>query len=825
MKERWILAIFLTLMLATLSVGVKAQEITEVTMLAEVGYGGTVLCGSTYPLEVEVTSQEALDGTLSVQVHSQTGMHDTFELPIHLEADETARFHIPVRPLMKQRTFEVTLAQNGREIARTLASVQREVKRDALVIGVLGGSRSLAEALLTRPLNEALNRSVDPDVVSLNENAFPQNQKEMDAFDVLVVDAFDIGTLDDERQALIRNWLTDGGLLIAGTGIDGMHSLSWLSHLTDVKAGGWSQASGALEAIMSATEIPATDETLTDVFTLNAPDSAKLAAVDGQCVLAVSRCGRGLVLTFGVSLSQTQICKMIDREALWQRLILSVDSEFYNNLLDSANSYSNGNRFSYQLNLKQYVSAGVSMAPAVLLLVVYVAAAGFGLYIILGRSDRRKLLWLALPLTSAVFVALIAGVSVTLCLGKPAAASFTVAEYDESGKVTAQEVVSLGYPQKDRVRITAQKDKPLERFGYDYYYGMDSEETTQERDRVVLGEHPAIEFPASAPWQLHSLTVGNTQVPEGSVTVRSWIEEDGLHAIVANETDAALEEAVLLTQLGYAELGEIGAGETVEAMLIKTQTHVIKENGHEQILPGMMLGSKNEMIRIISACVYPEEEADDAFARSSLSEAERLARGTLYEALQLASVSAARTSKRSVECVLFAKCDALEATPLMIDAEPVDRTAHTGAILARASFKNISETGHFYYPEGAFAVHSASLDESGVPAMGKELEERYSRVTDGQLFAFSIDGMKPEEIERLCIVSSEYNILLEMSIYDHGLGMWTKLEHGLMTELGRNQIERFVSEDGEMFLRYNLTQNASGYISLPQIIVEGSEKK
>ena len=825
MKWRWISTVFLTLMLAALSGSALAQAIADVAMLAEVGYGGTVLCGSTYPLEIEVTSQAELDAMLSVQVHNQIGMHDTFEMPIQLEAGETARFHIPVRPLIRQRTFEVTLTQNGTEIARTFASAEREVDRDALVIGMLGGDETLSEALRTKPFDEAINRSVDLDVVTLSTKAFPRNQKEMDAFDVLVVDAFDISAFGDEQQTLIEDWLSDGGLLIAGAGVNGTHSLSWLSQLTGVKAADATQVSGAFDAIAIAAQISATDETQSEILVLNAKDSAKLASVDGQCILAASSCGRGLALTFGVSLSQTRICQAFGREALWQRLLLTVDSQFYDDLLDGANSYSNGNRYSYQLNLKQYVSTGVSIAPVALLLIAYVAAAGFGLYAILGRADRRKLLWLALPLTSVAFVAVVAGMSFVLGLGKPAAASFTVAQYDEDGKVTAQEVVSLGYPQKDRVRITAQDDKPLERFGYDYYYGMDSEETTQERDRVVLGEHPSIEFPASAPWQLHSLTVGNTWAPEGSVTVRTWIEEDGLHAVVANDTDVPLESAVLLTQLGYAELGDIAAGEMVETLLSRTQEHVIGEDGREQILPGTMLGSSNTMIRVISACIYPEEETDDAFSRSSLSKDEALARGTLYEAMQLASVSSARTSKGKVACVLFAKSAALEATPLMLGTETIDRTAHIGAILARAAFENVSETGYFYYPEGTFAVHSASADESGVPVMGKQLEERYFRVTDGQIFAFFVEGIRPKEIERLCVVSSEYDILFEISAYDHRSGLWTTLDYDTLTELGKNQIERFVSEGGELFLRYDLTQDSGGYIALPQIIVEGSEKR
>ena len=826
MKGRWIWTVLLALMLAALSGGALAQEIMGVAMLAQVGYDGTVICGSTYPLEVEVTSQEELNGTLSVQVHNQTGMYDTLELPIQLEAGKTARFHIPVKPLMRQRTFEVTLTRNGMEIARTFASVESEVDRDALVIGMLGGDELLADALRTKPLDEVIDRSADLDVIALSAKAFPENRKELDAFDVLVVDAFDIGALDNKRQALIEDWLTDGGLLIAGAGGNGMHSLAWLSHLTDIKVESSFHGFGAVEAILGSAQIQTTSEVATDIFVLNAEDSSSLASVEGQCVLAISRCGRGLALTFGVPLSQTQICRAFGREALWQRLLLTVDSRFYSDLMDSVNSYSSGNRFSYQLNLKQYVGTGVSMAPAALLLIAYVAAAGFGLYMVFGKQDRRKLLWLALPLTSAAFVVAIAGMSSLLGMGKPAAASFTVAEYDENGKVAAQEIVSLGYPQKDRVRITAQHDKPLERFGYDYYYAMDSQEPAQERDRVVLGEHPSLEFPASAPWQLHSLIVGDTRAPEGIVTVRTWVEEDGLHAVIANNTDVPLESAVLLTQLGYTELGDIIAGETVETLLVRTQDHVIGEDSLEKILPGIMLGSKNEMIRIISACVYPEEQADDAFSRSGLSAAEALSRATLYETMQLASVSAGRTRKNGVACVLFAKSASLETTQLMQDTETIERTAHIGAILARASFESVSsETGHFYYPEDAFAVYSASVDESGVPVMGKALKERYLRVTDGQLFAFSIDSIHPRQIERLCIISNEYGIALEMEVYDHRSGRWTRLNDGTLMELERNQIERFVSESGELFLRYDLTQDSVGYIALPQIIVEGSEKR
>ena len=87
------------------------------------------------------------------------------------------------------------------------------------------------------------------------------------------------------------------------------------------------------------------------------------------------------------------------------------------------------------------------------------------------------------------------------------------------------------------------------------------------RDTCTLGDRPAIELRAAAPWKQRMLTltrdVANLM---GSVSVRAWMDADGLHAVVENNTDVALCDAVLISSLGYASLGDLAAG----TMVIRT---------------------------------------------------------------------------------------------------------------------------------------------------------------------------------------------------------------------------------------------------------------
>ena len=513
--------------------GVCAAEGT--VMLAEVGYGGTLLCGEWVPIEVEITSQSALSGMLSVKVYQESDRYDTVQTPVEVAAGETVRVHMPILPLVPQRRFDITLTADGQAPLRTNATAAREVDKGAIVVGVLGDpSGELEQALRVTSSRDPLKRGDQIDTVVLSAQVFPRDKREMAGFDVIVLDAVDVASLGSEQQALLENWLLSGGVIIAGAGDGATHSLAWLGEHTGVSAQEQTPALGALDAVLTYAGMaepqngsaaqsadPDADDAsdaeresaTTLVYPLSAPKDDALAKLSGACLLAGSQCGQGLVLTAGFGLSQPEALEAA-KDALWQRVLLEADPQRYNVMANSRYTASNSS-FSHGLTGMLRVSVGTSMLPAAAVLAAYVLIAGTGLYLVMKRRDRSRALWALIPLSSIVCVGVIAAISAGLGLNEPAAASFTVAQYDEEGEVTVEEHVSIAYPQQTRVTIKALNGNVIERSS-GWYYSSYSEidEQASEHDRITLGDAPERELAAVAPWFSQDLVLLGVAEPE-----------------------------------------------------------------------------------------------------------------------------------------------------------------------------------------------------------------------------------------------------------------------------------------------------------------------
>ena len=821
-------------------------------MLAQVGYDGTILCGKWIPLEVELTAQTDVRGMLSVAVYQESDRYDTVQIPVEAAAGETARVHLPILPLVPQRRFAVTLTAEGQTPLQATAVAAREVDGGDIVIGVLGDpAGELAQALRVTQSRDPLKRGDLIETVSLSAQAFPHDEREMAAFDVIALDGFDVATLGEAQRALLEGWLLDGGVIIAGTGDGRNHSLGWLGERTGVTALAETSMDGALEAVQAyagmtaaqaataltgeggeteatsatgATGAAGEDGAAMAVRPLRAGDGA-LAELDGACLLAGTPCGEGYVLTAGFSLSDPQAIEA-EKEALWQRVLLAADPQRYDAMENSRYSGSNY-RYPYGVTSTMRVSVGVSMLPVAAVLAAYVLLAGAGLYLALKRRDRSRLLWALIPLSSVACVALVAAMSAALGLDRPAAASLTIAEYDERGETFVEEHAAVAYPQQTRVTLRARDGSRVEHAASWYYRGYSEiDEQTTQRDRITLGERPALELRATAPWLEQNLVILDTAKPDGRVSGRAWMEEDGLHAAFENGTGATLTDAVLLTQLGYMEMGDIAPGETAEAFLMRVDAPMERnESGGVRIFPNTLLKASEPMYRVGNACVYPERERDTSLSVSALSKAERYAREIRSEILSLAQRSADAMAKDQVCCVLVARSEALAATELELDGREIDRTAHAGVVLARAGFETVGPTGVIYYPESAFAAHSASLSPDGTPSIAEETQRYYVALSADTAFGFRMEGVDASKVTRIRVVHGNDDTArqeIEMAVYDHESGKWTPLAYDQLVELEGELARRATGETGELFLRYSAA-GERGDLSVPQIIVEGSE--
>lgn len=803
------------------------EEAQGARILAGVGYDGVFPLGSWTPVEVEITASADMDALLGVQVIVEDDRYDVVETPVPLKAGKTQRVRLSVQPLLEQRRFPVTLTDaDGRQIAAAVATPMRLLSSDAALIGVLGDpTGELSRALRVTAGRDALERGDVLETVALTAESFPQEERELAAFGMLVADGFDLYDLTEAQQALVLRWLKDGGILLAGEGE--RQSLDWLASHAGVSVP--QTGEGALEAVRAYAGLTKA-ETAQETTAEKAPpeDALALDAASGASYLTGRAVGEGYALCAGFSLGAPQALSAAGDEALWQRVLLEAAPEVYTRM---TRTYGRGNwRFSESLTGMLHVSEGVSILPAVLLLTAYVPMVGVALFALCKRRDRSRALWALIPLCAVACTALVAALGAALGLDRPTETSLTLAQYDADGLIGAEEHVSVAYPIGTRARLTAPNGARIERGTGGYFHDWEtaaSEDEMTLRDRVRVSGEAGIELAAVAPWYEQKLVVADVGAPQGAISATAWMEEDGLHARIANGTDAPLTDGVLLTELGYAQVGDLAPGETAEAFLALTEDAPLRENGRERILPEKLLHRARYISDVIDAIVNPEREAQDGFDASDLPRQEAYDRNVRAAELYAAAGDSTSFVDDRVDCLFAARCESLSLTPLQLDGETISRTAHRGVVTARATFERVGPTGVFYDPEGAHPLRRASIAEDGAPQMGEPLESDYYVAFEDEItlgFDLSTLGEDvPTLVRLLNLGSAQEDLNASLSIYDHEAGRFATTAQAWQLDLTGDALRRALGEEGQIFLRYSCPGETCD-LSVPSIIVKGVAK-
>lgn len=470
------------------------------------------------------------------------------------------------------------------------------------------------------------------------------------------------------------------------------------------------------------------------------------------------------------------------------------------------------------------VGEGRSIFPLAALLLAYIAGTGAGLYLICIRRDKGWLLWMMIPAATLLCTALVLIIGAYMQINAPTAAQMHVAVIDEQGNQWTEESAVVSYAGQHRAEISAQDGTVIERRGYAYFndYGEVSAQGGVMRDRVTLGDAPGIELDSGAAWLTRNLMIKSEKRLVGSIDASAWMEEDGLHVQVANHTDTVLSSALLLTEIGYAALGDIHPGDTAKALLRRAQRIEMDKNGDFLIPPDTAMPYSAGIYSSIRMLVDPELLAGDEYDLSKLSGREQYERSILSSKLGLAN----QVRQDGFACILIADTPQITCTPLKIDGEPFEKTASVSVLMKRIELVERSTNGYFYYPQGSFAAYAASFDDQGTPVMGEKEADTYvdwERIPP--CFGFRLDKVNAADISEIRIIASKERKESQLCFeaYDIQNKDWIALEGGLRPTLHGDLLARVLSENREMFLRYDGVQSDAVY--RPEIIVEGRESK
>ncbi len=786
----------------------------QILLDASVGYDRTVFAGAWVPFQATINNDtdQVQQGMLYLDVMRNESEFDTYAYPVTMQAGEELRVQFPIYMGVLQRSFDVSLVVNGECVAQTETAVGRFLEKRVYPIAILGGDQRLVDSFCSAGNQDVLNRQEELVAVEIS-TCFPElSSRELQTFGALVIG--EGAELDDAALEKLDAWIRDGGVLILGP--ESGAASSWSAAHTGVRFGPKTESTDWVSALMDGLGAAAQEQSgESTIYPLSS--QAEIWIRDGQQrgVLARSAYDDGWIVSCGFSLTDAAILESAKRDAFWQRVLIATDADLYKNGFGAYSGQVSKYSADFLLSLMK-LDEGVSVFPVLITLGAYVLLAGVGFYVMLRRADHGKRMWVYLPVAAVVGGLAVYGWSGVLALNAPAAASVRVIHYDEEGRVYNEEQAYVGYPDQSRVTITAQNATSIERTESLWYDSAEPEETVTLRDIRILGSQPSIELKAVAPWLAQNLSIRSDEgLPEGEVTARAWMEEDGLHATIQNGTSVNLENAVLLTSLGYVTVGDIPVGETREAALIRP-AEIVLLDGEQAIFDGELLRFSRRLFQVVNACTYPPSRIPSGEVQLSIEEQNE--RSLKNGKLDLGTLG----TNDAFCCVLVADCPDVSGTTLYHNGERITRHTQMSVLTADVRFEPVSPSGHYYYPEGTFKARQVEVSDEGF-RLTDTAGEWYQEVNGERLFGFDLSALDPQTIDSIQITNDMYDSDLRAQVFDWKANTWVELSNTTEVSLSIDVGERMLDEAGRIFIRYTSDNSASG-VYVPEIAVEGGTK-
>lgn len=277
---------------------------TDIKVSLEEVFGGKVKRGEGFPLRIKMeNSGEAFSGNLLISYHPSYNTSGAVTVKVELPAGAAKEYLVSIpgmaedHPSMYQNIPLLTLYegdwQDGKKVSfkgeNTLKPKFIDMATE--VIGVLSENYDRVKELRTLPSKS---------MIELNKEDLPDDATGLETLDYLLIDEYKISQLSDKQQKAIREWVYNGGALIAGGGPDASGAYGELYSLLPMKSE--NEAAGAVKFLLAPKgEEPDFKEL--NLFTGPIDTGTEVIAESGDLPAAVKKeYGSGTILQTAFSL-------------------------------------------------------------------------------------------------------------------------------------------------------------------------------------------------------------------------------------------------------------------------------------------------------------------------------------------------------------------------------------------------------------------------------------------------------------------------------------------------------------------------------------------
>lgn len=203
------------------------------------GYQNTAKAGRLLPLKISIHNPNAqtLSGELRVSMAESESSVYEYRYPLTVEGNSDKRMEEMIALRSGIHQLEVSIRdRQGRELLSRRVGLNVASTDAELIVGVLSDNPDKLDYLNGIELNNGLLRTR---LLSLKAEDMPDNEYELDQFDLLIITNFELKQLKTRAVMALRQWNAKGGILCLGIGSRGLNALSpyYTERLAQVQPG------------------------------------------------------------------------------------------------------------------------------------------------------------------------------------------------------------------------------------------------------------------------------------------------------------------------------------------------------------------------------------------------------------------------------------------------------------------------------------------------------------------------------------------------------------------------------------------------------------
>lgn len=394
---------------------------SDFNVSAEYGLDGMVVYDNPMQAVVKIESKQNFTGTLQVMGEGDSGQVITaYGRSISLAAGESKTYSLTVSaPASAGVVYLSLLDERNKTVYKEKTTLELTGIGEFAMVGVLADDYSGLSYMNGASVAMGTGDFRTVSTLELTKDSFPEDPQVLSMLSCVVIDNFDTSALSDKQYEALKQWVSDGGVLILSLG----------SHYQNVLAGFKDDfVSGELNTLSKKNmkwNILGEELTLDGVecmdFTLQ--DGKELSGFGNEGTAYEKNYGMGNVVVLAYSLSMEPFAGYVRNNSVAAGLFENVAN------LDMSGSQGDYNALSNTGTRLTDLAESTRHPSAILygvLLALYVVFVGPVLYLILKKMKNQEKIWIAIPITALVFTGIIYCTSFLYRVNKPLLDTFSI---------------------------------------------------------------------------------------------------------------------------------------------------------------------------------------------------------------------------------------------------------------------------------------------------------------------------------------------------------------------------------------------------------------